>query len=45
MTVVGGPPVEVQVRVVEFLSNIRDVIVGEPACRKRLIFPVLEMFI
>ena len=30
MTVVGGPPVEVQVRVVKFLSNSRDMMDRKP---------------
>jgi hypothetical protein len=36
VTVVGGPPVEVQVMVVEFLSNTRDVIDGEPVIKINL---------
>ena len=33
VTVVAGPPVEVQVRVLDCLLTVRLVIVGEPALR------------
>ena len=33
VTVVAGPPVEVQVRVLDSLSNVTSVTLGEPACR------------
>ena len=32
VTVVAGPPVEVQVRVLDSLSNVSSVMLGAPAC-------------
>ena len=34
VTVVAGPPVEVQVRVLDFLSSVSSVMLGAPACQR-----------
>ena len=34
MTVVAGPPVEVQLRVLDSLSNVSSVMLGVPACKQ-----------
>ena len=34
MTVVAGPPVEVQLRVLDSLSNVSSVTLGAPACKQ-----------